>query len=94
MANYAEITTQRAFLNQRFGIALLQAHCGLSNDIIEGIVGRYSRGKRKGQLRGAVIWKKVVRGGWVKNGFEGGHVEFPGRIFDVHIVDAFTLRPL
>lgn len=45
---------------------------------------RYTRGPRKGKLKGALCWTKVTRGGWVATGpgymGEGtqGYVERPG----------------
>lgn len=35
---------------------------------VEAKVGRYVRGKRKGQLRGLLTWCKTTKGGWVKLG--------------------------
>lgn len=36
----------------------------LSLEQLETIVGRYSRGQRKGELRGCLKWWKVTEGGW------------------------------
>jgi hypothetical protein len=41
---------------------------GLSVDDLEKLVGRFTRGARKGMLRGAIAWGKITRGGWVKTG--------------------------
>lgn len=92
MANtHARFQTNQAYLSQQFGRSLAQLWFGFNNDILEAIVGRYSRGKRKNQFRGAIVWTKVIRGGWTGGApGEGGHVMFPGQIFDVAIVDAFT----
>ena len=35
---------------------------------IEARLGRYSRGKNVGKLRGWITWQKVTAGGWVKTG--------------------------
>jgi hypothetical protein len=91
--NYAASVTNVAYLNQRFGLELAHLFLGMDNAIIEGIVGRYSRGKRKGQLRGAIRWTKVVRGGWQRTQY-GGRVAYPGEISNVEIVDAFTQRTI
>ena len=89
MANYAQMQNFSAYLNTRFGISFAQSHLGLSTEIIEALVGRYSRGKRKGQLRGMVCWEKVVRGGWAISRWGRGVVRLPG-IRAVWIADAFT----
>jgi len=86
MANWANTQRFQAYLNTKWGLEQAQLLTGLNNEMIEAFVGRYSRGKRKGQLRGAIEWTKVVRGGWsVSGGF--GHVKLPGRISDVHLID-------
>lgn len=71
---YARTEHHEAYLNTPFGRSFVQSQLGFSNDIIEAIVGRYSKGKRKGQLRGTVTWKKTVEGGWVR----GQGVRYPG----------------
>jgi hypothetical protein len=88
--NYAVIETKESYLNSTFGRELAQLWLGLDNEMIESIVGRYSKGKRKGQLRGAIQWKKVIRGGWKHDACGGGHVELPGRVSDIRIIDAWT----
>lgn len=90
--NYAATEHRIAYLNTTFGRELAQLWLGLDNDMIEAIVGRYSRGKRKGQLRGAIAWSKVTRGGWTWQ--NGGHVKLPGTISDVRIVDAWTMETI
>ena len=88
--NYAQTQRNQAYLNTRFGLELAHARLGLNNDIIEAFVGRYSRGKRKGQLRGAIAWEKVVRGGWSSKGYGYGGVKYPGTISNVRLSDAWT----
>ncbi len=41
---------------------------------------RITRGPRKGQLKGYLLWAKITRGGWVVDGpgAGNGHVETPG----------------
>ena len=91
MTTRARIETKQAYLSTNFGRSVAQLWLGMNNEIIEAIVGRYFRGKRKGQLRGMIYWKKVVSGGWVysDNG-QGGYVVYPGTISDVRIADSFT----
>lgn len=92
MANaHAHYQTNKAYLSQSFGRSLVQLWFGFDNDILEAIVGRYSRGKRKNQFRGAITWTKCIRGGWSGGApGEGGFIMYPGQIFDVAIIDAFT----
>jgi hypothetical protein len=61
----AEIVDKSAYLNSEFGIDLAQKKLGLSEQEIVEIVGRYTRGQRKGQIRGRVTWLKVEAGGWI-----------------------------
>ena len=84
--NYCEFEWKFAGLNTDFGRGLAQLWFGLDNAMIEALVGRYARGKRKGQLRGAVRWQKAIRGGWQ---YQKG-VVLPGTVKDKAIVDAFT----
>ena len=93
MANWAQTQRYEAYLNTNWGLEQAQLLTGLNNDMIEAFVGRYSRGKRKGQLRGAITWTKVVRGGWSLSGGRG-HVKLPGRISEVHLIDAWTKTTL
>lgn len=70
--NYAEFATRTARVSERFGMALLEQYLGLTPEIVEAIVGRYSRGKNKGQLRGIVEWTRCTHGGWVtRKGLSG-----------------------
>ena len=94
MTVYADVRTEVAYLNTRHGIRLAEIFFGFNADILEALCGRYSRGKRTGQLRGAVYYKRAVRGGWVReNGY--GHVQFPGIVEgSIYIGDAFTGRPI
>lgn len=51
-----------AYMNSEFALGLAEKWGIL--DIIEREAGRYTKGKRKGQLRGRLEWLKIVRGGW------------------------------
>lgn len=68
-----------AYLNTDRGLAIACKAFSKTEAEIEAIVGRYSRGKRKGLLRGAIQWRKILRGGWVsgfgvvERGLEYGH---------------------
>lgn len=93
----AEISYKTAYLNTDFGLNLAMRRLELSQDDIEKIVGRYVRGKRKGQLRGKISWLKVDQGGWVKTGpydFEAmrgtGFVARLKVTYGYSIVDAWT----
>ena len=84
--NYAQSELKTAALATDFGRELAQLWFGLDNQMLEGLVGRYSRGKRKGQLRGEVCWRKTVVGGWRRAEWGGGHVELPGTIREKCII--------
>lgn len=66
-ATYADIAENYAYLNTEFGLNLAMRRLGLTEQQIERIVGgRYKKGKYTGQLKGKLVWKKVVAGGWHK----------------------------
>lgn len=82
-----------SYLSSPFGLELACKKFDTTPEEIEKLVGRYSRGKRKGELRGAITWYKVVKGGWVKTGpydFEQmrgqGFVAKPGVCFGFQLV--------
>lgn len=75
MTQYARAENRSVYLNTPYGRSFVQRFLGLDNDIIEAIVGRYSRGKRKGQLRGVVTFVRVTEGGWSRG--QNG-VRYPG----------------
>jgi len=68
-----------AYLNTDRGLAIACKAFDKTPEEIEAIVGRYSRGKRKGLLRGSIQWRRILRGGWVsgfgvvERGLEYGH---------------------
>jgi hypothetical protein len=68
-----------AYLNTDQGLAIACKAFSKTEAEIEAIVGRYSRGKRVGQLRGSIVWSTILRGGWVSGvgvvdrGLEYGH---------------------
>lgn len=59
---------RQAYLNTDFGLELAVRRLGKTKEEIETLVGRYVKGKRKGELRGVLEWIKVTEGGWVKTG--------------------------
>ena len=86
MANYAQIDARSAFLSTDFGEEIARKWFG--NETVDALP-RYIRGPRKGKIKGAVTWSKVVRGGWVRvgvetaNGGPSGYVENRvGHIFE------------
>jgi hypothetical protein len=86
MTNRAQIDYRTAYLSTDFGEEIARKWFG---DESVNSLPRYTRGPRKGKIKGAVSWSKVVRGGWVSAGREtadgnySGYVERRvGRIFD------------
>lgn len=65
MTNLAETQCNQAYLSGEFGESLARRYFG---DELVDTMPRYVRGKRKGQLKGQIKWKKVTRGGWVRTG--------------------------
>lgn len=96
MTTYASIKTQGAYLNSDFGLKLALRKFNITEEDLETLVGRYVKGKRKGQLRGKISWQKVKSGGWVSlgprsdGGYANGFVALPNRSFGYRIVDAWT----
>lgn len=62
---YTNVLQKQAWLSDSFGIELALKKLNLTNEKLESIVGRYTRGQRKGQLKGKLVWFKVEAGGWV-----------------------------
>jgi hypothetical protein len=85
----AQIENRIARLNTEFGLTLAMRKFELTEADIEKIVGRYKRGKHKGELKGAIAWKKCVVGGWKRNDRnDRGGVVRPGS-YDYKITDAW-----
>jgi hypothetical protein len=80
MTNYAIVEARRAALSEEFGRELLVKKFGqAAADVIIAEFGTYKRGKRKGQAKGFIHWKKCTRGGWKHyEGRSGGYVAKPG----------------
>lgn len=86
MTNYAQIEVRQSYLSTDFGEELARKWFG--DESIDALP-RFTRGPRKGKIKGVITWSKVVRGGWVSTGREtasggySGYVETRvGRIFD------------
>lgn len=64
--NYAVLESRSAYLSDgQFAVGMIQYFLGLNTDMVESLVGRYVRGKLKGELRGMITWTKCVHGGWI-----------------------------
>jgi hypothetical protein len=86
MTSYAQIDSRTAYLSTDFGEEIARKWFG--DESVDSLP-RYTRGPRKGKIKGAVAWSKVVRGGWIRTGREtanseaSGYVERRvGRVFD------------
>lgn len=93
-SHLATIEAKSASLSSEFGLDYASRTFGLTPAQVEEIVGRYTKGKRKGQLRHEIRWMKVTRGGWLRTGPSWGQGERsagcvvkPGLRFDHVIVD-------
>jgi hypothetical protein len=63
---YAQVQEKWAALSEEpFGVELAQMY--FTDEQIKSF-GVYTRGIRKGKLRGRIMWQKVVVGGWYKTG--------------------------
>lgn len=88
--NYAQIAQKSAWLSSPFGEEMARRYFGAQVDTLP----RYVRGKRKGLLKGQLEWRKVVSGGWVKegpscDGYSNGSVERRvNKVIEVRIVSA------
>lgn len=99
--NYAQFRDGYAYLSEDFGKELAMKKFNLTEEMLEIIAGRYVRGKRKGLLKGMIVWTKCIKGGWVKTGpydFEAGRaqgfVQTKGECKDFQLVDSWTREPL
>jgi len=55
-------TEKQAYLSTDFGEKLAKTY--KVYDLAEEKLGRFTRGKRKGKIRGSIEWLKCERGGW------------------------------
>jgi len=93
----AVLMHKNGYLSDDFIAKLACKRLNLLPEELEKLVGRYSKGKRKGLLKGMLTWNKCLRGGWVKTGsydddmMRGtGYVAKPGHTYNYRIVDAFS----
>lgn len=63
---YALIESKGVFLNTEFGRTYALTIFELKDHELEAIVGRYTKGKWQGELRGKITWIKCLEGGWFK----------------------------
>lgn len=71
MVQYASITRRDAFLSGEFGESYARK---LFGDVAVSTLPHISRGKRKGAIKGQLIWEKCVVGGWHRCGAFSGVV--------------------
>jgi hypothetical protein len=87
----AQITFNTAYLSDDFGLQLAMRKLELTEEQLAEKLGRYSRGKRKGKIKGQLVWEKTLCGGWVSNGYKDGFVcRFRDVTFNYHVVDSWT----
>lgn len=72
-ARFADMSSSLA---SEFGLALAIRKLGTSVEELEAVLGRYTRGKNKGNLRGYIKWFKIESAGWCRLGDSRGFV-FP-----------------
>lgn len=93
MTNYAQIEPRTAYLSTDFGEEIARKWFG--DESVDSLP-RYTRGPRKGKIKGAVTWSKVLRGGWVRgsgvlNGDAAGYVETRvGHIFERKLHEIYS----
>lgn len=68
MFNRCQYVTNSAMLATDFGLRLAMTKLAMTEKDLENLVGRYTRGKYKGKLRGSLTWNKTIKAGWVKLG--------------------------
>jgi len=81
MTTYARTEIKFAPLASDFGKSFVARRYGEAGAaLIYSLLPKFSRGPRKGLVKGYVRWTKVHSGGWVRNAYNisGGHVELPG----------------
>ena len=66
MSTRAFVCRHEAMLSEDFGRTYAMRIFDMSEEELERIVGRYSRGKRVGKLRGSIAWWSVKSGGWLR----------------------------
>jgi len=77
---YARFVVRNAWMSQEFGVSYATKLFGAE---AVASLPRISRGKRKGLIKGILVWKKCDVGGWAHS-YIGGYVQYPGFV-DAHI---------
>lgn len=90
MSTRARIVQRHAYLSDDFGKDYACKVFKMSEDELENKVGRYVRGKRKGLLKGKLVWLHCVSGGWLPKPYGGGAVIMPNTRAGHKIVDSWT----
>ena len=98
MAGYkADLVNHEGYLSDKFIEELACRKLELTIEELEKVVGRNIRGKRKGMLKGKLIWTKAIRGGWVKTGrYDVDRMQAHGfvigrnKTFNYKIINAWT----
>jgi hypothetical protein len=87
----AQITSNQSYLSDDFGLQLAIKKLGMTEEQLAEKLGRYSRGKRKGKIKGCLVWEKTTCGGWVSTGYGSGFVcRFSGITFNYHVIDSWS----
>lgn len=72
--SFAKTTIHDAWLSDEFGESYARKIFG--SNIVDTLP-RYVRGKRKGKLKGKIVWRKVEKGGWLS----GVGILSPGKTY-------------
>jgi hypothetical protein len=72
--SFAQVEIHESWLSTEFGESYARRTFG--NEIVDALP-RYIKGKRKGQLKGKIMWRKAVKGGWIP----GAGIVPPGKTF-------------
>jgi hypothetical protein len=94
---YASIVITSSSLSTDFGLQLAMKKLGMTEEQLAEKLGRYSRGKRKGKIKGSLQWLKVEKAGWVKMGrydwdsmqADGFVCRFAGLTYNYQVVDGW-----
>lgn len=83
VAKFSEHTSTIA---SDFGLALA-IRKGFTESQIETVLGRYTRGKNKGKLRGYLVWYRIDSAGWCRLLGNGFVFPYTKGTFGYHIVN-------
>lgn len=95
---HAKFETRYGYISQADIAHLACEMLEITPEDLELVVGRYTRGKFKGQLRGMLQWQYCYYGGWVSEGHYYdqpiGYVVKPGTCVKYQLVDSWTKDPV